>query len=183
MRTAAAATALGITLSIAALASCANPRPGEMPVPAPSVTPVFASEEEALAAAGDAYQRFLAVVDALGHSGWRDTSKLSEVARDQALETELENAEEFAAKGWVQVGLAAFDSMTLQQLTDGGPGSVELSTYVCLVVDGVDVVDAEGISVVAADRPPRQPFELTFNDVDGNLKLSRSLPWSGNNFC
>jgi hypothetical protein len=154
-----------------------------MPVPTPSVTPVFASEEEALAAAGDAYQRFLAVADAVGHSGWRDTSGLSEVARGQALETELKNADDFAAKGWIQVGSAAFDSMTLQQLIDAGPGSVEVTTYVCLIVDGVDVVNEQGASVVDVDRPARQPFELTVDDLDGDLKVSRSEPWSGNDFC
>jgi hypothetical protein len=183
MRTAATATALGITLSIAALASCANPRPGEMPVPTPSVTPVFASEEEALAAAGEAYQRYLDVTNLVGQSGWKDTSKLPDVSRGDALDAALANAEQFAQKGWIQTGDGSFDTLSIQQFDDGGAGSVEIVAYLCLIVSGVDVLDANGASVVSPDRPDRLPFEVQIDDSERKMKIARSEAWSGASFC
>jgi hypothetical protein len=183
MRTAATATALGITLSIAALASCANPRPGEMPAPTPSVTPVFASEEEALAAAGDAYQRYLDVSNAIAQAGWVDTSGFESVERGDALDQEIDAATSLADSGFRQLGASTFDSMTLQQLDDRGAGNVSIVTYLCLDVAAVDVIDANGASVVSPTRPNRQALEVEFDDADELIKVSRSEAWSGANFC
>jgi hypothetical protein len=183
MRTAATATALGITLSIAALASCANPRPGEMPVPTPSVTPVFASEEEALAAAGDAYQRYLDVSNAIAQAGWVDTSGFESVETGAALQDELEVVADYVAAGYRQVGSTTFDRLTLQQISDGGAGELELVVYLCLDVSSVDLVHAQGDSVVGADRPARQPLEVEFRQFDHVLMISRSDAWTGNDFC
>jgi hypothetical protein len=182
MRTAVAATAIGITLSIAALASCSSD-PGEMPVPSPSVTPVFASEEEALAAAEKLYGDYVAYANALGQSGWADPSGFEEYVRGEALEEELETATSFRNKGWIQVGDATFDTLQLQQLEDAGERYVAISIYVCSDVSTVDVIDPTGASVVSADRPPRQPLEVEMTDADGALKIERRDAWSGATFC
>src|SRR5690606_29904088 len=81
MRTATAAAALGITLLVAGITSCAEEGGGPpvAPAPAPSGTPVFASDEEALAAAEAVYARFRKLADNVGHAGWRDPSSLSSV--------------------------------------------------------------------------------------------------------
>lgn len=183
MRTAATATALGITLSIAALASCSSPEHGVMPVPEPSVTPVFASEEEALAAAGEAYQRYLDVSNAIGQAGWVDTSGYEAVLADAALQEEVESAAEFATNGWVQVGASTFDSMVLQQLGDGGEADVRMIVYLCLDVSQVDVVDSAGTSVVASGRPERQSLEVELAGSADALLIDRSEAWSGESFC
>lgn len=183
MRTAATATALGITLSIAALASCSSPEHGVMPVPEPSVTPVFASEEEALAAAGDLYGKYVAFANALGQSGWADPSGFEAYVRGEALDDELSSAKSFAEKGWVQHGDAVFDTLSVQQYEDGGPGLVEITVYVCSDVTAVDVIGPDGSSVVSPTRPDRQSLEVEMDDVDGDLKIVRSDAWSSTSFC
>jgi hypothetical protein len=185
MRSAAAATALGITLTLAGLSSCAS---GEDPVqpppgPDPSATPVFASEEEALAAAEELYGRYLEISNAIGAGGWRDTDRYGEVARERALDDELETAADYAAKFYHQVGDTTFDSLGLQQVMDDGTSAVLLTVYLCLDVSEVDVLDAEGRSVVPEDRLERQALEVDMDSVDGALKVSRSEAWSGNSFC
>ena len=182
MRTAAAATALGITLSIAALASCTS-EPGEMPVPSPSVTPVFASEEEALAAAEELYGDYVAYANALGQSGWADPSGFEEYLVGEALDEEIAGANSFHDSGWLQTGSTSFDSVTLQRLEDQGVGSVDITIYVCSDVSEVDVIDSDGVSVVSEDRPPRQPLEVEMQDSDGSLKIVRRDGWSGASFC
>jgi hypothetical protein len=182
MRSALAATALGITLAVAGLASCATPEPGEPPSPDPSVTPVFASEEEALAAAEGLYGEYLAAENALGQGGWVDVSLVEPYLRGEALTDERDAAGDLASKGYTQVGVIAFDSMSVQQIDDGGPGHFAASLYLCLDVTAADTVDATGVSVVPEARQDRVGFEIDIDDVD-ELKISRSEPWSGANFC
>ena len=130
MRTAAAATALGLVLVTAGLTSCATPKTGlQPPEPNPSATPVYGSEEEALAAAEELYGRYLRIANKIGQGGWRDTSGYAEVARGDALESELSSAGEFLAKGYRQTGEISFDSMSLQQLSDRGPSHVAITVY------------------------------------------------------
>jgi hypothetical protein len=147
------------------------------------VTPVFASEEEALAAAGELYGRYLAISNEIGQGGWKDTSQLRSVARDRALNDDTSTAEGFQANGWTQVGESTFDSLILQQLEDAGAGAVDLVVYLCIDVSKVDVLDSHGQSVITSSRPERQPLEVEIDDVEGDLKVSRSEVWSGQDFC
>lgn len=184
MRTAAAATALGITLMAAGLVSCSDGAgPPVTPAPAPSGTPVFASDEEALAAAEEVYGRYLEVSNAVGAAGWTDTEPLEEVLRAQALEDELASANAYEEAGLRQEGRIDYDTATLQQYSAEVSGAVSVSVYLCIDVSAVDLIDAEGQSVVPAGRIDRQPVEVTIDDVDGTLKISGSEAWSGASFC
>jgi hypothetical protein len=184
MRTAAAATALGLVLITAGLTSCATPKTGlQPPEPNPSATPVYASEEEALAAAEELYGRYTKLANAIGQAGWKDTDAYAEVARGRALDSELATAADYSSKGYHQVGNLTFDSLALQQLRDGGSGSVTMTVYVCLDVTDVDVLDRHNRSVISPERLDRQPLEADIDDVDGQLKVTRSEAWSGDNFC
>lgn len=184
MRMAAAATALGLTLIAAAgLAACSDEDPVQPPDPGPSRTPVFASEEEALAAAEALYGEYQAAANALGQSGWVEPAALEPFVRGDALDDERSASESFRELGYTQVGFATFDSFTLQQVEDDGPGTVRITAYVCDDVTGVDVVDASGASIVAPTRPDRQALEIEVDDEDGDLKISRSEAWTGQDFC
>lgn len=184
MRTAAAALALGFTLTAAGVASCSGPEgPGVTLTPEPGVTPVYSSDEEALAAAEELYGRYLEISNEIGQDGWGDTDRFAEVMRDDLLASELETSTGLHDKGWTQVGDTTFDSMTLQRLADGGAGSVEMVLYVCGDVSNVDVVDKSGRSVVSDSRPDRQPLEVGMDDSEGALKVNRSDAWSGIDFC
>ena len=144
---------------------------------------MFASDEEALAVAEEVYGRFREIADNVGKHGWSDASPLGEVLTDPALRTELESAAELAALGYELRGLSRSDSMTLQRLQDLGSARVSMTLYVCDDLSGVDVVDSEGNSVVAPDRPDRQPLEVEMSDADGTLKISRREAWTGGDFC
>ncbi|HWM32935.1 MAG TPA: hypothetical protein VNR36_01715, partial [Pseudolysinimonas sp.] len=168
----------------AGLISCTGPEgPPLPPGPAPSGTPVFASDEEALAAAEGAYQRYLDVTNAVGAGGWKDTSPLEDVERGDALADELATAESYREAGYRQVGETTFDSLLLQRFQAPEPGAILITVYLCLDVTNVDLLDEHGDSVVGPDRPDRQGVEVDIDDVDGSLKLTRSEPWSGASFC
>jgi hypothetical protein len=177
-------SALGILLVLAGLTSCTGDEgPPLSPMPVPSGTPVYASEEEALAAAEEVYGRYLEVSNAVGQGGWVDVDALREVERGEALEQELEAIAGYRDADLTQVGTTTFDSLSLQQFTAAQAGEVLISFYLCLDVTGVDIVDRDGSSVVTSSRPDRQPVEVDIDDVDGTLKISRSEAWSGASFC
>lgn len=144
---------------------------------------MFASDEEALAAAEEAYAWYLEVSNAVGEGGWNDTASLQEVLRGEALEDSLVSTADLQENGYRQVGESTFDSATLQQYSDIAPGMVSVTIYLCLDVSAVDVVDQQGESVVQPGRVDRQPLEIELNDLDGVLKVNRSEAWSGESFC
>lgn len=171
----AAATVMG------AATACVGPTPIPTLPPQPTATPVFASEEEALAAAEASYTAYINASDEIGHEGWQDTSRFASVATGAALDDELSTAAELASNGWRLVGVSDFDTVTLQQYSQVGEEATVV-VYLCLDVSGTDVLDPEGNSMVAADRPDRLPLEVEFVGTDG-LLVSRSELWSGETFC
>ncbi len=184
MRIAVATTALGLTLmAAAALAACSPEDPVVPPDPLPSSTPVFASEEEALAAAEALYGRYQKAADQVGAAGWKEPSVLTELVRGQVMTDELSSAQSFSELGYTQVGTTSYDSFTLQQVRDQGPGTVFITAYLCVDVSAVDVLDRDGHSIVSPSRPDRQALEIDIDDVDDVLKISRSEAWSGQSFC
>lgn len=175
---------IGVVLAGLGLSSCTeDDGPPSAPGPLPSSTPVFASEEEALAAAEAAYARYVEVSNNVGANGWVDVEPLSTVLRSTALEDALETVADYRVRRLKQVGDVRFDSMTLQSFRGATAGKVEVSVYLCIDVADVDLVDAEGDSVIAPDRPDRQPVEVVIDDIEGDLKISRSESWSGSSFC
>ncbi|MCU1409239.1 MAG: hypothetical protein JWM23_1319 [Microbacteriaceae bacterium] len=175
-------TALATTSALATLGllGCAS-----MPAPVPTSrtpteAPVFASDEEALAAATSAYAAYQAMSSMIAQEGGKRPERMSEFAVGDALEGEISSLKGLAERGLRGVGELAFDSMALQS-ADFATGQIE--TYVCLDVSGTDVVDAGGVSTVPADRALRLPLQVSFSVVNRKVRVERSESWAGTNFC
>lgn len=173
-----AVTLLGLT-------ACLGSDPTLVPDPEPTTTPVFASDEEALAAAEEAYAAYIAVSDQILIDGGTNPERLLEVATQEVYDSELEGFERRSQEGLRSVGHTIIASTKLQTHESAGE-LVLVVLYVCIDVSGVDVVDAAGASVVSPGRPTKLPFEATF-DVDdqsaATLILSGHEFWEGANFC
>ncbi|WP_130178066.1 hypothetical protein [Cryobacterium sp. SO1] len=163
-------------------AGCTAAPKSAPPSPTPTVVPIFASDEEALAAATEAYANYLDLSGVIAHEGGDNPSRMTAVAVGEALETEVQTMEGMAQVGTVGVGVLKFDSFTLQSV-DLATGAV--SAYVCLDVSESDVIDGSGVSVVAVDRVERLPLEIgfTFESASQRLLLERTRSWDGENFC
>jgi hypothetical protein len=177
-----------LALSIAAvlsLGACQQQHDPIVPSPAPSATPVFASDEEALAAAEEAYRAYQTVEDAIGHDGGAGLERLNTVATDEALESTNSSFASFREAGYRSVGETHFTDLVLQQYAPNvAEGKGIVTAYVCLDVSDIDVLDKTETSVVSASRPPRQPFELAFDLSEGSsLILSSRTPWTGSGVC
>lgn len=168
------------------LVGCMPVEPTVTPVPEPSVTPIFASDEDALAAATEAYAKYLEVSDAVRSENGRAPERISEFVTTDRLEDELESFSDFAKDGRSTVGLIAFDSVKLQRYFVEPPGVATVVMYLCLDASAIKFVDQNGNDVTTAEKPDRQLFEVTM--VSGptkasNLVLSGSELWSNDSNC
>jgi hypothetical protein len=172
-----------LLLSVTGCASAPKPAPTSS---SPTAAPVFASDEEALAAATEAYANYLSTYDTSWADGDGSMDDFLELSIGDAHETDQQSFDEWQAKEWHPTGTTNFDSMTLQTLARTETGSWQIQTYVCLDATGGDVVDVNGVSVARPDRPMRLPLEVWFvttSPTTTELKISESKVWSGKNFC
>ncbi len=159
------------------LAGCVQTGTKDASTPAPSVTPVFASEEEALAAAEEAYAAYQAAADQALQS--LTTGDLESVATGVALDGALKSIQSFVAKGQRQIGSSTIDTLSIARFDN-----TELQLYACLDLSTTDIVDAQGNSVLSEGRTVRYPLIVTLV-VDANEKLlvESEEVWTGENFC
>lgn len=176
---------LACTLVLAALSGC-TPTPAPTPIPSSTTAaPVFESDEEALAAATEAYAAYLKASDASGGAGTDSRSTFLALTVGEAHKDDLEAEKLFDDRGWKKVGTTTFDTMQIQSSSFSG-GQWEVRTYLCLDVSATDVLDQAGASVVKADRPKRLPLEVAFTNKDDTSKtllVSESKVWSGSDYC
>jgi hypothetical protein len=172
-----AVTVAGVLL----LGGCGGGDPMPTLPPTPSATPIFASEEEALAAAEDAYAVYQAAVDLALQT--LDDSGLDAVATGTALATALESVEEFEASARHQVGFTQVGSVSpadLSSLVDGD-GTEVSQVYACIDLSAVSVVSQSGETTQSPVSVLPMIVGLTW---DGNhLLVAEEEVWDGSNFC
>lgn len=171
-----------LAVMVMTMSGCGGtPPPDPPPSKTATTAPVFESEEEALAAATEAYAAYQEVLD----EGFRtlSDSQLADVSTGVALEAGLAAIDEYRTLGHHQTGSSAVDTISL---IDPAPALVgeEFQIYACLDVGSVDVVDKNGISVTPADRALRYPLVASLNWIDAErLVVSEEEQWAGVNFC
>lgn len=153
--------------------------------PTPSATPIFASEEEALAAAEEAYAAYLAMSNLISSEGGVDPDRISAFAIGDLYESALEGFQTLRENQWRTLGDSVLTSAELQfadlEATESDP---IIAAYICVDVSGVDVLDSQGASVVSEDRPDLQAFEVFFSQSpEGALVPSSREPWEAAAVC
>ncbi len=168
-------------LGMLALSGCGGGTPLPTLPPTPSSTPVFASEEEALAAAEEAYAAYQAAVDlalmTLNGSG------LDKVATDPALQNALESVANLTASGSRQVGTTTVSSVNPTDLSPlfeaGVRGDAQI--YACLDLSAVGIQAADG--TVSQSNIASFPMLVTLRLEDEVLLVAEEEVWGGENFC
>jgi len=174
-------------LAVVALSGCFAAAPVEPPAPTASAAPVFASEEEALAAATEAYAAYLAVSDQVLGEGGAGPERVNEVASGVARDEALSSFESFSVQKFRSTGNTTFHQLIVQGYLPAGDADAEIITiYVCVDISAVDVLDDTGRSVVAPTRPDFQAYEVAFGIHPQNeiaLIVSRAEAWAGSGVC
>lgn len=184
MRSAPPLAALALAVTVL-LTGCVPEAPDIDPPPEPTSESVFASDEEALAVATDAYKAYLAMSDLIAQEGGKDPERIAPFVTEEALSEQVGQFEPYRDRSLRVSGESSFDEMTLQQLTETPPSRAEIGVYLCLDVSGVKVIDESGSDVTPSNRINRIPLEVGFEMTNENPKLlmNRSETWHGTNFC
>ena len=170
-----------LALAVLLLSGCLPQQSAVTPTPEPTSTPVFASEEEALAAATAAYAAYLAVSDQIGADGGANPERLKPLVTAEWLAKEVGAFKEFSSTGWRQSGLTTLRSSALQQFSDDS-----VTLYVCTDANETRFYDSSGADVTPAVRQTESSLEVSFAigaSADGRLLLEGNDPWAAESFC
>ena len=191
LRSARLAALLAVTALAAGTLTACVPEPDPDPAPrwtasaSPEVAePLFASDEEALAAAEAAYAEYQRLVDVASTSGGVETAGLDVVSDGAALERALADAEDFREAQIHSTGATSFTVHKAQSLKYESSEGTELRIYVCDDVSAAGLWASNGDSLVDQEGSPLIPFEITVAFVARKgLVLVEKNYWKGTDFC
>ncbi|MBC7589830.1 MAG: hypothetical protein H7226_02145 [Salinibacterium sp.] len=176
----------GLALAVLLLSGCLPQQPTATDPPEASSTPVFDSEEEALAAATAAYTAYLAMSDQIAADGGVNPERLAPLVTEDQQGDVVNSFKAYAEDGLRAVGESAFDTVTIAQFENGEKGAASIDLYLCLDVSDVQVLNAAGEVKTPPERTDRLPLQVGFDaNHSGShvLLLARSESWTGENFC
>jgi len=173
---------LGVASVTVLLSGCLPPQPALAPTAEPTSTPIFASDEEALAAAEAAYGAYVKAVDVALST--LDSADVGRVSQGQALSTVENSVTSYRAEGKRLTGTSKID-MTVLTRSSSSDAPLGPQIYSCLDITGTDVVDSNGRSVVPAARRLRVPVvvDTIVRSTDQSLIVENVEIWGGNDFC
>lgn len=177
-------TALAAVL-VLGMTGCVGGDPLPTLPPTPSTTPVFASEEEALAAAEEAYAAYLEMSNLISSEGGAEPERIATVAAGDLLDASFDGFATLRTNGWRTEGLSRLVASELQYADLAAePEDEAVAAYVCVDVSGVDVLDSSGVSVVDPSRPDLQAFEVFFRLLaEGGLIPVEREAWEATSIC
>ena len=137
--------------------------PGPDASPSPTATaagPRFASDEEALAAAEEAYAAYRSLADQISNDGGLRPERIATVTTPELAAQEIAGYQELSAAGLRTVGLSQFSSL---RLDDRRPRTDEsVSVVLCDDVSGIEVVGPDGKVVTSPTRPDAVWMAVSF---------------------
>jgi hypothetical protein len=176
----ACALACGLT---GALGGCVADTPTAITTPTPTVAPLFATEEEALAAATEAYAAYQRAVDDSLTRAVAD--ELGSVATGDALLAAMDSVKSFKADGKRLVGDTAISRVKFVAPPASMDSGEDFNIYACLDVSSTSVVDSSGAVIV--DNALQSAFPtyvvLQYDSIVGKFLVASEEVWDGVNFC
>jgi hypothetical protein len=152
------------------LAGCGGSDPIPTLPPTPSATPIFASEEEALAAAEEAYAAYRRTSDLIASDGGSDPERIEPFVTESRLADEMRGFATMREKRLRIVGEASFEVLSVQRYEEFG-GDAEVVFYACSDISEARVIDESGRDVTPTDRSDRLVLEVVLRSVEGALPL------------
>jgi hypothetical protein len=151
--------------------------------PTPTSTPIFTSEEEALAAAEAAYAAYNEVSGLIAMDGGANPDRIAPFVTDEQLADELEGSDFYQRNGIHASGGGVINSTVLQQFSETD-GLAEVVVYVCLDVSGARILDASGADVTPPDRDPVIALEVVMTgESSTSLLIADSQQWPTTDIC
>lgn len=143
-----------------------------------SVVPVSA-EDQAVAEATDLVKAYYAEIDRVNIDPNADANTLRDVTANEAFDLQLRTALQTKARGLTQIGNVRVLEVTPFSIDLSSDATAQPPKYptivmdTCIDVSGVDVVDAEGKSVVASTRPPQSAARVDVVQFDFGWRVNK----------
>lgn len=151
--------------------------------PTPTDGPLFASEEEALAAATAAYEVYHAVASLIVQEGGAEPERIAPYVTEGRLSEEIESSKFYSDNGFRADGAARVTHTRLQQWVEAA-GVAEIVMYVCLDVSDARVLDASGRDVTPSSRVDVVALEVVMEGSSTEtLIVAGSQRWPDVSFC
>jgi len=184
MRRTAIALAL-LIVPVLALSGCTPTPPPAVTAPKPSSTPLFATEDEALKAATEAYAAYLKVSDQITSEGGANPERIAPLVTPSQLKRDLQTFHTYQAKGYFSRGVTGFSRLRIQSYS-ALSNSNEVVAYVCADFTNIRLTDSRGVDITPTDLESVSPLEVRFasaRSAPPKLLLDRSEQWTGKDFC
>ena len=120
---------------------------------------MFASDEEALAAAELAYRNYIAVSDQIANDGGAGAERLEPFVSEELYRQQAQEYADVLSQGLRATGASTFDTFNLESYdTESGV----IRAYVCIRVSNIRVVDMAGLDVTPSTRNNDLPLQIAF---------------------
>ncbi len=162
-------------LVAALLATTVGCSPTPSPPPTPTPTPLFATEEEAFAAAEDVYREYNEAVNA-ERRGAPDANPRDYLV-GLALESDTDARNILASRGLTIEGDGVVADFTKEEIRLGT--SPRLVAEACLDVGSTHVINDQGSDVTPPDRSSRVALRITMLANDGRWLVAESTAREG----
>lgn len=141
------------------------------PEPTPTKTALFASDEEAFAAAEETYRAYTDALNEVDTSDPKTFEPMFAFATGNFLAADKETFSQLHAESLMTTGemkVAQFIPVSSKKPFDNAVA------IVCVDVSATDVVDQEGESRVSPTRPDLNPLTVTFVASGGEMLISHA---------
>tara|TARA_R110002051_G_scaffold175303_3_gene245296 strand:- start:162 stop:710 length:549 start_codon:yes stop_codon:yes gene_type:complete len=168
---------IGVLL-LAPLSGCAPSGTPESPEPTATFVAPYATDEEALAAAEEAYAEYLRVVNYHLNEGVVEENLLATVAIGDELDELVESHSRLAEAGTTSIGEVMFNDAELQRYSTDGSLHELLVVYVCEDLSDVFLVNPDGTRVTdEAFSTERAQITFDYSEATSSLLVSDRQPW------
>lgn len=117
------------------------------------------------------------MVDTILRDGGKDPERLMALASAPLYAREAAAFEAMSENGRRAVGQRTF-TLILQSYDQG-----EIIVYSCDDLTELGMVDAQGVSLVAPDRPDQYAFEVSIGVTESSLIVNAKDVWDGGGVC
>lgn len=177
--------AAGVLLTLVVglgMTACVGGEPLPTLPPTPDSTPIFGSEEEALAAAEAAYAAYLEMSNLISSEGGVEPERIAPFVTEAQLQDELAGSSYLRDNGIRAAGNSVLGKVLLQQYDELG-SVAEVAAYICVDVGAVRILDANGSDVTPEDRPDVIALEVLFQSEDSSTLIADSNQWPDSELC
>ena len=145
---------------------------------------MFASDEEALAAAEVAYRKYVAVSDQIAIDGGAGAERLADTVTTEYFITGQSDFVFYQEGNLRGIGMTGVDTFRVQAIQQE-LGRTKVDAYVCLRLQDARTIDANQKDVTPPNRENNLPLvvSLVAGSPGNNFLVDGGEVWTGPNFC